>query len=182
MQPFHRRQFLQLAAGLTALPAAARNASAQAYPSRPVRVLVGFAAGSAIDISARLIGQWLSEHLGQPFVVENRPSATGTLGLAQMAATAKPDGYTITQIHAGALRLPFMTKTSYDPATDFTYIIGISALTAGLVVRSDAPWKTFAELLADAKANPGKISYGSPSGASNPPVVMRLVARRLGAL
>jgi tripartite-type tricarboxylate transporter receptor subunit TctC len=86
----------------------------------------------------------------------------------------------VTQINTGVLRLPSMMKTSYDPVSDFTYIIGISGLTSGLVVRKDAPWKTFGELMADAKAHPGKITFGSPGGAANPYVVMQLIAKREG--
>jgi tripartite-type tricarboxylate transporter receptor subunit TctC len=153
---------------------------AQGFPTRPVTFIVPFAVGGTLDYQLRALASATEKHLGQPIVIENRPSATGTLGPAQMAATAKADGYTITHIGTGALRLPFMTRTPYDPATDFTYIIGITGLSAGLVVRRDAPWKTFGEFLADAKANPGKIAYGSPAGAANPYVVMRLIARQRG--
>src|SRR5262249_51918620 len=88
-----------------------------------------------------------------------------TLGPANMAANAKPDGYTIAQFPITVFRLPFMTKTSFDPVKDFTYIIGLTGYTFGVVVRSDAPWKSFGELLAYAKANPGKITYGTPGPA-----------------
>lgn len=155
-------------------------AQSQNFPTRPVTFIVPYAVGGTVDFQLRALATATEKHLGQPFVVENRPSATGTLGPAQMAATARPDGYTLTQIHTGVLRLPFMAKTPYDPATDFTYIIGISGLTSGLVVRSDAPWKTFAEFVADAKAHPGKINYGSPGGAANPYIVMRQIAARQG--
>jgi tripartite-type tricarboxylate transporter receptor subunit TctC len=163
-----------------ALSACASVAWSQAFPSRPVTFVVPYAVGGTVDVQLRALTSATEKHLGQRFIVENRPSATGTLGPAQVAASARPDGYTVTEIHTGVLRLPFMTKTSFDPATDFTYIIGISGLTAGLVVRRDAPWKTFAELLADAKANPGKITYGSPGGAANPYVAMRQIATRAG--
>ena len=168
-----------LIAGAITLSVGDGSTLAETFPARPVTFVVPYAAGGTVDVQLRALAAATEKHLGQPFIIENRPSATGTLGPAHVA-TARPDGYTITQINAGALRLPFMTKTSYNPAVDFTYIIGISELTAGLVVRSDAPWQTFGEFLADAKANPGKINYGSPSGASNPYVVMQLIARRLG--
>src|SRR5262249_31216985 len=152
----------------------------QSFPARPVTFIVPYAVGGTVDVQLRALASATEKHLGRSFVVENRPSSTGTLGPAQMAATAKPDGYTVTQIHTGVLRLPFMAKTRYDRVIDFTYIIGISGLTSGLVVRSDSPWKTFSEFLADAKANPGKINYGSPAGATTPYIVMQQIAKRQG--
>lgn len=149
----------------------------QSFPTRPVIFVVPYSVGGATDVQLRVLAAATEKHLGQRIVIENRPSATGMLGPAQVATTT-PDGYTLTQINTGVLRLPFMTKTSYDPVTDFTYIIGISGLTSGLVVRKDAPWKTIGEFLADAKAHPGKITFGSPGGAANPYVVMQLIARR----
>src|SRR5215510_472850 len=133
--------------GAIALGVSVSTAWAQSFPARPVTFIVPYAVGGTVDLQLRALASATEKHLGQPIVVENRPSATGTLGPAQMAATAKPDGYTVTQIGSSVLRLPFMTKTSYDPATDFTYIIGVSGLTAGLVVRNDAPWKTLEGLL-----------------------------------
>ena len=100
-------------------------------------------------------------------MIENRGGAAGTLGPGHMAANAKPDGYTVAQIPITVFRLPFMRKTTFDPTKDFTYIIGLTGYTFGVVVRKDAPWKTFQELLADAKANPGKINFGS-GGAGTP--------------
>jgi len=97
-----------------------------------------------------------------------------------MAATAKPDGYTIAQIPITIFRFPFMTKTSFDPTADFTYIIGVSGYTFGVVVRDDAPWKTFQEFLADAKANPGKINYGTPGAGTSLHITMEQIAKRQG--
>ena len=156
------------------------DARSENFPTRPVTFIVPYAVGGTVDVQLRVLATATEKHLGQAIVIENRPSATGSLGPAHMAATAKPDGYTVTQINTGILRLPFMTRTSYDPVTDFTYIIGISSLSSGLVVRRDAPWSTLGELLADAKANPGKISYGSPGGGANPHIVMQLIARQHG--
>src|SRR5215813_14060529 len=158
----------KLVAGVIALGICAHVAWAQSFPTRPVIFVVPYAVGGTVDFQLRALASATEKHLGRPFVVENRPSANGSLGPAQVAASARPDGYTITQIHTGVLRFPFMTKTPYDPAVDFTYIIGISGLTSGLVVRSDAPWKTFDEFLAYAKANPGKVNYGAPGGAATP--------------
>jgi tripartite-type tricarboxylate transporter receptor subunit TctC len=156
------------------------GAPADDFPSHPVTFIVPYSVGGATDVQLRVLAAATEKHLGQTIVILNRPSATGMLGPAQMAATAKSDGYTVTQINTGVLRLPFMMKTSYDPAVDFTYIIGISGLTSGLVVRRDAPWRTFDEFLADAKANPGKITYGSPGGGANPYIVMELIAKQQG--
>jgi tripartite-type tricarboxylate transporter receptor subunit TctC len=153
---------------------------AQDFPTRPITFVVPYAVGGTVDVQLRALAAATEKHLGRSFVIENRPSATGTLGPAQVAASAKPDGYTLTQIHTGVLRFPFMAKAPYDPAVDFTYIIGISGLTSGLVVRSDAPWKTFDEFLADAKANPGKINYGAPAGAATPYIAMQQIAKRRG--
>ena len=174
------RVIATLAAATGALGAFGAITQAQNFPSRPVTFIVPYAVGGTVDVQLRALAAATEKHLGRSFVVENRPSATGILGPAQVAATAKPDGYTITQIHTGVLRLPFMAKTSYDPAVDFSYIIGISGLTSGLVVRSDAPWRTFDEFLADARAHPGKVSYGSPAGAATPYIVMQQIARRQG--
>jgi tripartite-type tricarboxylate transporter receptor subunit TctC len=154
-------------------------ARSQSFPTRPVTLIVPYSVGGATDVQLRVLAAATEKFLGHRIVIENRPSATGMLGPAQVATT-NPDGYTVTQINTGVLRLPFMTKTSYDPVTDFTYIIGISGLTSGLVVRKDAPWKTFGDLMADAKAHPGKITFGSPGGAANPYVVMQLIAKREG--
>lgn len=157
---------------------ACAGAAGQTFPSRPVDFIVPYSAGGTVDTQLRALAGASEKHLGQPIVPKNRPSANGTLAAAFVATSALPDGYTITQIHAGVLREPAIRKTPYDPATDFTYIIGISGLTSGLVVRSDAPWKTFAEFLADAKAHPGKISVGSPGGSVNPYLVLRQIAKR----
>ena len=134
-----------LFAAACALGAGSTPAYAQAFPTRPITFIVPCSVGGTYDVQLRALAAATEKHLGQPIVIENRSSPTGTLGPAQVAATAKPDGYTITQIGTSVLRLPYIAKTTYDPATDFTYIIGISGLTAGVVVRSDARWKTFEE-------------------------------------
>src|SRR5712672_3229628 len=108
-----------LVAGTLALSACAGAARSENFPTRPVTFVVPYAVGGTVDFQLRALASASEKHLGRPLVIENRPSANGTLGPAQMAANAKPDGYTISQINTGVLRLPFMTKTSYDPATDF---------------------------------------------------------------
>src|SRR6516165_3210598 len=134
-----RRQFLHLAAGAVALPTISRIARALDYPTRPVTLIVPFPAGGTTDVALRALATATEKYLGQSIVVENRAGAAGTLGPANMAATAKPDGYTISQLPGTVFRQPFMTKTSFDPATDFTYIICLTGYTFGVVVRSDAP-------------------------------------------
>jgi len=168
-----------LVAGL-ALAAQIGGAQAQEFPARPVTLIVPWSAGGTTDVGMRALATATEKHLGQPIVVENRPGGSGTLGPGQMAATAKPDGYTVTQIPITIFRFPFMQKTSFDPATDFTYIIGVSGYTFGVVVKDDAPWKTFQELVADARANPGKINYGSPGTGTSLHIAMEQIAKRQG--
>ena len=153
---------------------------AQDFPSKPVTLIVPFPAGGATDIVMRALADSTQKHLGQPIVIENRTGASGTLGPAQMAATAKPDGYTLAQIPITVFRIPFMTRTTYDPAKDFTYVIGLTGYVFGVVVRSDSPWKTFEQLLADAKANPGKIKYGTPGTGTSLHITMEQIAKQHG--
>src|SRR6266571_6592332 len=143
-------------------------ADAQSFPVRPVTLIVPWPAGGTTDVGMRALATATEKHLGQSIVVENRPGGSGTLGPGQMAATAKPDGYTLAQLPITLFRFPFMTKTTFDPAKDFSYIIGVSGYTFGVVVKNDAPWRTFPELLAEAKANPGKINYGTPGPRHQP--------------
>src|SRR5262245_1863436 len=159
---------------------AASSAQAQNFPSRPVTLIVPWPAGGTTDIGLRALATATEKHLGQSIVIENRPGGSGTLSPGQMAATAKPDGYTVAQIPITVFRFPFMTKTTFDPAKDFTYIVGVSVYTFGVVVKADAPWKTFPELLADAKANPGKINYGSPGAGTSLHITMEQIAKQQG--
>ncbi len=155
-------------------------AYAQTFPTKPVTMIVPWPAGGSSDLVMRALAEAAQKHLGQPIVVENRPGASGTLGPAQMAATAKPDGYTVAQMPITVFRLPFMTKTTYDPTKDFTYIIGLTGYTFGVCVRKDAPWSTFQELLAYAKANPGKIKYSTPGTGTSLHITMEQIAKQYG--
>jgi tripartite-type tricarboxylate transporter receptor subunit TctC len=155
-------------------------AQAQNFPSRPVTLIVPWPAGGTTDIGMRALASATERHLGQSIVVENRPGGSGTLGPGQMAAAAKPDGYTVAQMPITMFRFPFMQKTTFDPARDFTYIIGVSGYTFGVVVKDDASWKSFPELLAEAKANPGKINYGSPGTGTSLHIAMEQIAKRQG--
>ena len=168
-----------LAAGL-ALAAWSGAAGAQSFPTRPVTLIVPWSAGGSTDVGMRALASATEKHLGQPIVIENRPGGSGTLAPGQMAATARPDGYTVAQIPISIFRFPFMQKTTFDPATDFTYIIGVSGYTFGVVVKDDAPWKTFQELTADAKANPGKINYGTPGTGTSLHITMEQIAKQQG--
>jgi tripartite-type tricarboxylate transporter receptor subunit TctC len=152
---------LQLAAGAAALPAVSRIARAQAYPARPVRLMVGFPAGSTSDIYARLVGQWLSERLAQPFVVENRPGAGGNIGTAAVV-NAPPDGYTLLMIaSANAINATLYERLNFDFLRDIAPIAGPIANPYVMVVNPSFPAKTVLEFVAYAKANPGKINMGS---------------------
>src|SRR3954447_21588309 len=156
-----RREFLRLAAGAVALPAVPRIAQAQAYPSRPVRIVVGFAAGGATDIQARLMGQWLSDRLGQQFIIENRAGASGNIG-TEAVAKAAPDGYTLLQIVTPhAINAALYSNLSFDFLRDIAPVICAAKLAYVVVVHPSMLAKTIPELIAYAKANPGKINYGS---------------------
>jgi tripartite-type tricarboxylate transporter receptor subunit TctC len=156
-----RRKFLQLAAGAAALPAAARIARAQSYPTRPVRILVGFAAGGTTDIIARLIGQRLSERLGQQFVIENRPGASANLA-AEAAARAPADGHTLLALTStNMVNAALFDKLSFSLNRDFTMVAGLNRSPFVLEVHPSVPVKTVPDFIAYGKANPGKITMAS---------------------
>lgn len=179
----NRRGMLAAGLAVAALSgmAAAGAALADTYPSKPVTFIVPWPAGGSSDLTMRALAESASKHLGQPIVIENRAGASGTAGPAVMAASAKPDGYTVAQMPITVFRLPQMVKTSFDPARDFTYIINVTGYTFGVVVKADAKWKTFGELIADAKANPGKITYGTPGAGTSLHITMEQIAAMAGA-
>jgi len=131
------------------------------FPSRPITLINPFTPGGPVDIYFRVLGPLAEKEFGVPVVIENKPGGSSTLGPATMAATAKPDGYTISQVGTGVFTMPYMQKVSFDPAKDFTYIIGLTGYRLIVAVAPDSPWKTWKDLVAAAKAQPGKISYGS---------------------
>ncbi len=156
-----RRRFLHLAAGAAALPAASRIARAQTYPTRPVRIIVGFAAGGAFDIVARLMGQWLSDRLAQPFIVENRPGA-GTNIATEAVVRAPADGYTL--LLGGAVNTVNATlyeNLKFDFMRDIAPIAGIIRFPNLMEVNPSFPAKTVPEFISYAKANPGKVTFAS---------------------
>jgi tripartite-type tricarboxylate transporter receptor subunit TctC len=167
MMKLPRRRFLHLAAGAVALPAVARVARAQPYPTRPVRLIVGFAAGGPADISARLIGQWLSERLGQTFIIENRPGAGGNLA-TEMVVRARPDGYTLLEASStNAWNTTLYRNLSFDFIRDIAPVASLCRYAGVMVVNQSVPADTVPEFIAYAKANPGKMSMGS-GGAGAP--------------
>jgi tripartite-type tricarboxylate transporter receptor subunit TctC len=161
MMKLPRRRFLHLAAGAAALPAASLIARAQAYPSRPARIVVPFAAGGSTDINARLIGQWLSERLGQQFVIENRPGAGSNVG-TEMVVNASPDGYTLLLIGvSSAINATLYDKLNFNFLRDITPISGIMSIPFIMVINPSSPAKTVSEFIAYARANPGKVNMAS---------------------
>jgi tripartite-type tricarboxylate transporter receptor subunit TctC len=162
-----RRQFLHLAAGAAVLPVVSRAASAQAYPSRPARIIVGAPAGGVNDILARLMGQWLSERLGQPFVVENRSGAGGNIA-TEAVVKAPPDGYTLLQITAGnAINETLYQNLSFNFVRDIAPVASLIRGPNVMLVNASFPAKTLPEFIAYAKASPGKINMAS-AGNANP--------------
>ena len=169
-------RILGLAAGLLL----ALAAQAQTFPAKPVTLIVPWPAGGSTDIYFRKLGEVTARHLGQPLVIDNRPGGSGMNGPATMAKTARPDGYTISQLAISAFRVPHMQKVDWDPINDFTYIIGLAGYTFGVVVKADSPFKTFNDLLAYARANPGKLSYATPGTGTSLHLAMEEVAAKAG--
>jgi tripartite-type tricarboxylate transporter receptor subunit TctC len=161
-----RRRFLHLAVGAAVLPAVSRTARAQAYPSRPVRIVAATGLGGAPDIFARLIGEWLSERLGQPFITENRPGGGHNIG-TEAVVRAPPDGYTLLLVDPTAsINATLYEKLNYNFVRDIAPVAGIVLLPQIMVVNPSMPAKTVPELIAYAKANPGKVSVASPGVAT----------------
>jgi tripartite-type tricarboxylate transporter receptor subunit TctC len=167
---FPRRQFLHLAAGAVALPAVSRIARAQTYPTRPVRILVGFAAAGGNDIVARIMGQWLSEKLGQQFIIKNRPGAGANIA-TEAVLRAPSDGYTLLLASpASAINATLYENLSFNFIRDSAPVAGITSSTSSpvlMVVHPSVPAKTVAELIAYAKANPGKVNMASAGNGSS---------------
>ena len=157
----HRRQFLHLAAGAAALPATSRIARAQAYPARPVRIIVGFSAGGPIDILTRLIGQWLSERLGQRFVIESRPGAGSNIA-TEAVVRAPADGYTLLGVtSANTINTTLYDKLNFNFIRDIAPVAGIIRVPQVIEVHPSVPVTTVPEFIAYAKANPGKLNMAS---------------------
>jgi tripartite-type tricarboxylate transporter receptor subunit TctC len=171
---FARRQFLHLTAIVIGLPAISRMANAQAYPTRPVRLVVGFAAGGAPDIAARLVAQWLSERLGQQFIVENRPGAGGNIA-TEVVVDAPADGHTLLLINiSNAVNATLYRKLKYDFIRDIAPVASVSHENYAMEVHPSFPAKTVPEFIAYAKANPGKLNMASPGNGTGPHVAGEL--------
>lgn len=152
--------------------------SAADFPTKPITLIVPWGAGTGIDLWHRALAEAAGKILGQPVVVDNKAGASGTAGPAAMAATAKPDGYTISHIPITVFRFPTMQKTTYDAVKDFTYIIHVSGFLFGTYVKSDSPFKSFKDLIEFARANPGKLTYGSPGAGTSLHIGMEQIALR----
>jgi len=172
-----RRTALAIGASAAlALPASAQSS----FPDRPIRLIVPWPPGGSTDGQMRAMAEIASKRLGQTVVIENRPGASGTLG-AIAVKDAKPDGYTLTQMPISVFRLPhMMERPNFDPLKDFTWVIHVTGYLFGVVVRADRPWRTWQDFIAYAKANPGKVTYGSPGVGSSLHITMEQIAQKLG--
>jgi tripartite-type tricarboxylate transporter receptor subunit TctC len=176
----HRRQFLNLAAGAAALPVLPRIAWGQAYPTRPVRWIVGFPAGGPSDIVARLMGHWLTERLGQPFVIENRPGAASNIA-TEMAVRAPADGYTLLMVNSShAINATLYTKLNFNFARHIVAVASFYRVPNVMVINSSVPVNTVTEFISYANANPGKVYMGSSGIGTTPHVCGELFKMMTG--
>lgn len=183
-----RREFLKTAGAaaaasglplsLTVTTAAAQGAAG--FPAKQITMMIAFPAGGSGDLFLRALAEVASKHLGQSVVPDNQVGGTGTLAAAKMAATAKPDGYTIAQMPITVFRVPQMQKTTYDPHKDFTWIIHLTGFALGIACKADGPFKTWKDVIDYAKANPGKVTYGTSGPASTTHLGMEQIAAHDG--
>ena len=172
-----RRHLIQFAAASLAAPSLVLHA--QTFPVKPIKLIIAFPAGGPTDITMRSLADNASKALGQPVVIENKPGAGGTLP-AQQLQTAPADGYTLAQIPLGVFRLPYTTKINWDPVKDISYVINVTGYAFGIVVPTSGSIKTWADFVAYAKANPGKLNYGSTGTLTSPHLTTELIAQKLG--
>ncbi|MGJ7557658.1 tripartite tricarboxylate transporter substrate binding protein [Variovorax sp. RB2P76] len=182
--PWSRRRLLRHA-GFAAAAAAAGalgsvSARASTFPSKPITLVVPFPAGGMMDTVLRALSDVAAKDLGQPVVLMHRAGAGGVTGVAGLTTQGDADGYTLGVMHNSVIRWPHMNKVEWDPRTDFTYVMGVANLATGVVVAADAPWKNLAELLADAKARPGAISWGNVGAISANRIYAERLARAAG--
>lgn len=170
-----RRATLAIAAGTLAAPAFAQGK----FPDRPIRLIIPWPPGGSADAQLRSLAEIAGRSLGQTIVVENRPGASGTMGAMQLATQARPDGYTISQMHLSIIRRPFIVRNPpWDPVNDFTHIIGLTGWLFGIVVKADGPIKSFADYLAYARANPGRLTYATSGIATTNHLTMEELSAR----
>src|SRR5258708_2733239 len=175
-----RRRFLHLAAGAAALLAITRIASGHGYPTRPVRLIVGFTPGGPTDIAARLIAQWLSERFGQPFVIENRPGAGSNIA-TEAVVNSQPDGYTLLMVStSAAVSATFYHNLNFNLIRDIAPVAGVVRVPLVMVVNPSVPTQTVPEFIAYAKANPAKLNRASASNRTTPTVPAALSKSRPG--
>ena len=172
----HRRQLIALMSA-TLCSAWALPASAQAFPNKPIKLVIAFPAGGPTDITMRALAEGASKVLGQPVIVDNKPGAGGSLP-AQALQSAPADGYTLAQIPQSIFRLPYTTKINWDPVKDISYVINVTGYAFGVVVPTASPLKSWGDFVAYAKANPGKLSYGSTGNLTSPHLTMEHVAQK----
>jgi tripartite-type tricarboxylate transporter receptor subunit TctC len=172
-----KARFAALGALAAAAALVASSAFAQAFPVKPITLICPWPAGGSTDLHLRKMAELASKRLGQTVIVENKPGGSGMNGPATMAKTARPDGYTLSQLTISAFRMPYMQKVDWDPLEDFTYVIGVAGYTFGIVVKNDSPFKTFQDLIDYARANPGKLSYATPGQGTS----LHLAMEEIGA-
>jgi tripartite-type tricarboxylate transporter receptor subunit TctC len=159
---------------------ASASAFGQAFPTRPISLVCPWPAGGSTDTHLRKFAEVASKYVGQNIIVENKPGGGGMLGPGVMTKTQKPDGYSLSQLPVGAFRIPHMQKVDWDPLKDFTYIIGLTGYTFGVVLKSDSQFKTLKEVINYAKANPGKFSYSSTGTGTSPHLLMEELGNKTG--
>jgi tripartite-type tricarboxylate transporter receptor subunit TctC len=169
-----------LAAAVVATTLSWGQARAQDYPTKPINLIVPWPAGGSTDIAMRAIAEVAAKHLGQPITIDNKAGGGGTVGPATMAATARPDGYTIAQLPITVFRMPLMQQTPWDPAKDFTYIVHLTGYTFGVTASAEGPFKTWKDVVEFAKANPGKVTYATPGAGTSLHIGMEQIAAKEG--
>lgn len=178
--PLPRRRLL-LAAGALSLAAPGIPRAQARFPDRPITLVVPWPAGGSADLQLRSMGEIMTRALGQPLVIQNRPGAGGTLGPMTVAQQARPDGYTLTQMHLSVLRRPWMMRTpQWDPIADFTHIIGLAGWLFGTAVKADSRFRTWQDMIAFARANPGRLTYTTSGIGTTNHLAMETIQEKEG--
>src|SRR5438270_7978954 len=173
------RTLAVIALAALAAPVAAQSSFSQ-FPAKPITLICPWPPGGTTDVHLRKFAEIAQKYLGQPVVIENKPGGGGMIGPAQMARLARADGYTLSQLPITAYRLPHQRAVDWEPLKDFSYVIGITGYTFGVVVRADSPFNTLADLVEQARAKPGELSYATPGTGTSPHLLMEEVAMKAG--